>query len=52
MVAFHNEFRVSPTVADEITFRNKNPGRARAFRAVYWMSSNGSNLPDAGEATL
>src|SRR5262249_25799874 len=24
---------VSPTVADEITFRNKNPGRVRAFRA-------------------
>src|SRR5262245_27652972 len=33
MVAFHKDFRISRTVADEITFRNKNPGRVRAFRA-------------------
>jgi hypothetical protein len=25
VVAFHGELRVSPTVAEEITFRNKNP---------------------------
>jgi hypothetical protein len=25
MIAFHNEFRVSPTIADKITLRNKIP---------------------------
>jgi hypothetical protein len=41
MVAFHKDFRVSPTVANETPFWNKNPGRG-AFRAHHLMSYNGS----------
>src|SRR6478736_3006060 len=41
MVAFHKDFRVSSTVADEITFRNKIPETLKPGRLC-----NGLKAPD------
>src|SRR6478736_1278349 len=41
MVAFHKDFRVSSTVADEITFRNKIPETlkpARLCNPIYFLA--------------
>jgi hypothetical protein len=44
MVAFHKELRVSLTIADEVTFRNKiptdgSPSASRLDKELSWLSA-------------